>query len=326
MTPTEIETTLDQLVRRAKAVESVMEQGENATGSERWTKAKAAHGVAPFEEPRAEGLKYGAEIVQLGPQAYPFEPRTKMHYLDMDGVWNARGFMEDTGQFKTYSAALSALNAAPPPPGFEPQPAPPPEPAERVRWFRWELARTVREFPSGNILDMEGNFRGKTSETMERCISCGDTELDGPPPHGKPLAAPKPEAGEATGADSDGIPDAPSDRTRLTLYPSKMCEATRAAFDWIKSHDGGAHGALFTRALSDAAAEYAAHMTASLRAEVEAQKQRINEWHVQWSKVRDERDELRAEVERLMTTRVPKPTPRTRTRKAKRKVKPSTRR
>lgn len=113
-----------------------------------------------------------------------------------------------------------------------------------------------------------------------------------------PFAETPPAPQPAT--EGDGKPeDAPADRTRLTLYPSRMCEATRAAFDWIKSHDGGAHGALFTRALSDACAEYAAHLTASLRAEVAIEKAHWETSVRNFNEMRKERDELRAEVEEV---------------------------
>lgn len=150
------------------------------------------------------------------------------------------------------------------------RPPPAPQPAsEGVRWFFRKSDGLVWEGTSkgGRWLNSRGEFHQETRLYPEFFQKDADnyTELDGPPPHGKPLAKPATEG--------DGKPEnAPADRTRLTLYPSQMCEATQAAFDWIKSHDGGAHGALFTRALSDACAEYAAHMTTSLRAEVEAQK------------------------------------------------------
>lgn len=152
-----------------------------------------------------------------------------------------------------------------------------------------QLVRRARYFDAMQAWLVEHWPRPEVDEESARLRAVhGVVPFEEPPP------APQPAT------EGDGKPeDAPADRTRLTLYPSRMCEATRAAFDWIKSHDGGAHGALFTRALSDACAEYAAHLTASLRAEVEVQRIMANGNFDGWQKVEKERDELRAEVERL---------------------------
>lgn len=69
---------------------------------------------------------------------------------------------------------------------------PKPEPAasgEGNRWFKDEKSGRVREYPSRKTWDSRGILdQTPTVVTMEMCIRTGDTELDGPPPHGKPLA------------------------------------------------------------------------------------------------------------------------------------------
>lgn len=63
-----------------------------------------------------------------------------------------------------------------------------PPPAGKKRWFRSKYGET-REYPSGRLWSGHNLENGPTKWAIERCIADGDTELDGPPPHGKPLAA-----------------------------------------------------------------------------------------------------------------------------------------
>lgn len=69
------------------------------------------------------------------------------------------------------------------------------EKGERTRWFR-DSGGAVREYPSRRTWDYKGAIElSPTIFTIDGRILAGDTELDGPPPHGRPLAVP-----EATGA------------------------------------------------------------------------------------------------------------------------------
>lgn len=64
--------------------------------------------------------------------------------------------------------------------GAAPQPA-----SEGVRWFRDKYG-TTRAYPSRKMLNADGKFIGTTDVKISECFD--DTELDGPPPYGKPIA------------------------------------------------------------------------------------------------------------------------------------------
>lgn len=337
MTQAEIEKRLDQLVRRAKCndefADFVDHHNHPQIVAER-ARLRTAHGVVPFPDPppapqpASEGVRWFRDSDGCV-REYPSR-KYWLRYGTRDGV--------TTLSMRQCLDENCVELDGPPPHGKPIAAAKVTEPAPRERWFKWFNISTL--IYRGDGISVWRSLDGKQewsagnmtlAEALEDMEANPDEIIELDPSTGKPLAAP---ATEGDGADSDGNPDAPSDRTRLTLYPSRMCEATRAAFNWISRHDGGAHGALFTRALSDACAEYAAHMTASLRAEVEKLKRRatdlqaswetetdacrlltkerdelraeverlkkrIGEWHVQWSKVRDERDELSAKLEMI---------------------------
>lgn len=57
---------------------------------------------------------------------------------------------------------------------------------EKPRWFR-DVEGSVREYPSRRYWVDGTLLKRKTLLSMQYCIDDGDIELDGPPPHGKPL-------------------------------------------------------------------------------------------------------------------------------------------
>lgn len=234
----------------------------------------ARHGFAPdgttAEKP---GLKYAAEIVQRSEGN--FDVMHGGRYLGWDGdprvyKWRKLSYPDNSlvGNFDTGGAALAALNAAPPPPGWveptraeatgvcakcygtwmssehacpncgrlagkclkcegtgwwrnEPtadegvkcpdchgtgirsfeRPPPAPQPAsEGVRWFFRKSDGLVWEgtFKGGRWLNSRGGFHQETRLYPEFFQKDADnyTELDGPLPHGKPLAKPATEGDE----------------------------------------------------------------------------------------------------------------------------------
>lgn len=185
----------------------------------------------------------------------------RARYYDALDEWRVKTF-----PFKTVDEKGAELRAKH---GVRPIP----ERGEGVRWFRWDSGSSgllVGEFPSMKLYGADGSDLGKHCwPRMDRGygITRDTIELDGPPPHGKPLAAQP-----ATGG--DGMED--SEHKRLSLYPSRMSKMTREAFEWIQRHDGGAHGALFTRTLSDACAEYAASEVSRAIAAKDAEIERLN--------------------------------------------------
>ncbi len=180
--------------------------GKELTPAER---AKSTQKRETFAVPapapvQAKGLRFGAEIVLCNDGTFrPALPDGRWLYSSgQDWSGTLLRASATTGGFGTRDAALAALNAAPPPPGWvEPAPAPPPAPppTERTRWFRSNYDGSVREFPS--LRWWRENSDGAPASTatissLEECIKDGDTELDGPPPHGKPIGT-KPEQSQS---------------------------------------------------------------------------------------------------------------------------------
>lgn len=300
MTQTEI---VEQLVRRAKCNDAYLAWCDSnlpaTLDGNKMNELRAAHGVAPFEAPRAEGLKYGAEIVQQKCGKYLVWHEASKHFWAGDQWINGhKDGGPAIGDFsKSRAAALSALNAAPPPPGWvAPNPAPPPEPAERVRWFksvdhdrgnqgRWKLT-------GGKVwyrdIDEEEWLPSHVDAKVIATRSYRFIETDST---GQPLAAPKPEAGEG---------DVVVEALRLAISREREVigdPASPFAVDEVllKKYEN---------------AITVARATASLRAEVEAQKQRadanyklVEKWYTKYDHLVKERSAR-------------KPTPRTRKKKA----------
>lgn len=58
---------------------------------------------------------------------------------------------------------------------------------EKTRWFS-DSYGIVREYPSRRVWVHGALMRGKAIWSMHTCIGLGFIELDGPPPHGKPIS------------------------------------------------------------------------------------------------------------------------------------------
>lgn len=197
----------------------------------------------------------GTEIKSLEQRIASIEKRNAARDEYIEWVNGDDGPLEGT-MARAKWAAIKARHGLSPTPGAETVPPP----AGKERWFMNDKG-FVREYPSGRWWYEDGTAAQSTTiATMAQCIADGDTELDGPPPHGKPLAA-----------QGKGMPPDRSIEDRATAawstpeYRHLTGPAAMAKFAQTET-------ARLRQQLSDVTGEREAYRTAAMKLEAEAAK------------------------------------------------------